>query len=59
MMTYRQFHILHSETIGCFQLIENDLKLIYSLMHIGNINKNFDSLEKKNLCFIIKELKKT
>ena len=58
MMTYRQFRILHSETIGCFQLIENDLKLIYSLMHIGNVNKNFESLEKKNLGFIIKELKK-
>lgn len=57
-MTYREFQILHSETIGCFQLVENDLKLIYSLMHIGNVNKNFDSLEKKNLGFIIKELKK-
>ena len=58
MITYREFQILHSETIGCFQLIENDLKLIYSLMHVGNVSKNYDTLAKKNLGFVIKELKK-
>ena len=58
MITYREFQILHSETIGYFQLIENDLKLIYSLMHVGNVSKNYDSLAKKNLGFVIKELKK-
>lgn len=57
-MTYEYFKILHSETIGYFQLIENDLKWIYSLMHKGNIDENYDSLDKRNLGFVIKELKK-
>ena len=57
MMTYREFQILHSETIGYFQLIEGDLKWIYSLMHKGDVDENYDSLDKRNLGFIIKELK--
>lgn len=56
-MTFEQFRILHSETIAYFQLIENDLKWIYSMMHKGDINNNYDSLDKRNLGFIIKELK--
>ena len=55
MMTFQEFQILHSETIGYFQLIESDLKWIYSLMHKGNIGENYDSLDKRNLGFI-KEL---
>lgn len=57
MMTYQEFKILHSETIGYFQLIENDLKWIYSLMHKGDIDENYDSLDKRNLGFVIRELK--
>lgn len=57
MMTFQEFQILHSETIGYFQLIESDLKWIYSLMHNGNIGENYDSLDKRNLGFVIKELK--
>ena len=56
-MTYREFQILHSEAIGYFQLIEGDLKWIYSLMHKGDVDENYDSLDKRNLGFIIKELK--
>lgn len=56
-MTYERFKILHSETIACFQQIENDLKWIYSLMHKGDVDQNYDSLDKRNLGFIIKELK--
>lgn len=56
-MNFQDFKILHSETIGCFQLIEGDLKWIYSLMHKGNIDENYDSLDKRTLGFIIKELK--
>ena len=44
-MTYERFKILHSETIACFQQIENDLKWIYSLMHKGDVDQNYDSLE--------------
>lgn len=56
-MTYERFKILYSETISYFQLIENDLKWIYSLMRKGNVGDNYDSLDKRNLGFIIKELK--
>lgn len=57
-LSFQDFKILHSETIGAFQLIESDLKWIYSLMHRGNVLNNFDSLEYKNLGFVISELKK-
>ena len=56
-MNFQDFKILHSETIGSFQLIENDLKWIYSLMHKGDVGENYDSLDKRNLGFVIKELK--
>ena len=56
-MTFSEFKTLHSETIGYFQLIEGDLKWIYSLMHKGDIEDNYDALEKKNLGFVIRELK--
>ena len=56
-MTYDDFKILHSETIGYFQLIESDLKWIYSLMHKGDIGHNYDALAKKNLGFVIQALK--
>lgn len=55
-MTFEIFKILHSETIGYFQLIENDLKLIYSLMHTGNIYDNYNSLNNSNLGIILKLL---
>ena len=56
-MTLSEFQILHSELIGCFQFIENDLKWIYSLMRKGDVGENFDSLDKTNLGFVIKILK--
>ncbi len=56
-MTFENFKILHSETIGYFQLIENDLKLIYSLMHTGNFYDNYNSLNNSNLGIILKLLK--
>lgn len=55
-MTFSEFKILHSEIIGYFQLIEGDLKWIYSLMHKGDIEDNYDALGKKNLGFVIREL---
>lgn len=57
-MTFSEFQILHSKVIGCFQLIENDLKWIYALMRKGDVDENFDSLDKTNLGFVIKILKK-
>lgn len=56
-LNYNDFKIMHSEIIAFFQIIENDLKWIYSLMHVGNIEKNYDALENKNLGYIIKNLR--
>lgn len=47
MMTYREFQILHSETIGYFQLIEGDLKWIYSLMHVNHEYKMYINHDEK------------
>ena len=55
-MNSNEFKILHSELISYFQLIENDLKWIYSYMHKGNIYDNYNSLNRMNLGNLINEL---
>ncbi|MCM1131780.1 MAG: hypothetical protein NC310_08775 [Roseburia sp.] len=57
-MDFKTFKILHSETICFCQILENDLKWIYTFMHKGDKNKIRDSLEGKNLGQIIQMLKK-
>ena len=56
-MNFQEFKILHSETIGYFQLIEGDLKWIYSLMQHGDMGDDEVRLDQWSLGFVIKELK--
>lgn len=56
-MDFKQFKILHSETIMYYQLIERDLKLIYSYMRKGDIGEHFDKIENKTLGQMVKMLK--
>ena len=56
-MTINQFKILHSETLMFYQIIENDLKIIFAFMHCGNPNYNYNIVDNKSLGQIIKELK--
>ena len=56
-MDFNTFKIYHSETIMYFQLIEHDLKWIYSYMHKGDQYKTFDSLEKTTLGTLVTKLK--
>lgn len=57
-MNINTFKILHSETIKFCQIIEGDLKWIYSLMHTGNVGENHSKLEKKTLGQVVSMLKK-
>lgn len=56
-MDINDFKILHSETIMYYQLIEHDLKLIYSYMRKGDIGEHFDKIENKTLGQMVKMLK--
>ena len=56
-MTLKEFKIVFSDLILYFQLIENDLRLIYSLMHKGDICDNLNFMDKRNLGFVINKLK--
>ena len=56
-MNINTFKILHSETIKFCQIIEGDLKWIYSLMHTGNVGENHSKLEKKTLGQVVSMLK--
>ncbi len=57
-MNLETFKILHSELIFFCQVLENDLKWIYSFMHKGDDFEIRDSLDHKNLGQIIKMLKR-
>ena len=56
-MNYETFTYLHSETIKYCQLIEGDLKWIYSFLHIGDIYETRDSLDSLGFGQIVKKLK--
>lgn len=56
-MDFNDFKILHSEVIMYCQLIENDLKWIYSNMKEGNPEENFNSLSTNSLGNTISMLK--
>ncbi|MDE5949536.1 MAG: hypothetical protein K2G54_01525, partial [Malacoplasma sp.] len=49
---------IHSETIMYYQLIENDLKIIYSLLKNNNFQDSYLSVEKLPLGVILEKLKK-
>lgn len=56
-MDYNQFTYLHSELIKYCQIIEGDLKWIYSFLHIGDIYQTRDSLDTLTLGQIVRKLK--
>lgn len=56
-LSYEQFKILHSELIMYCQIIEGDLKWIYSFMHEGDVDETRESLNKLTLGQIVKKLK--
>ena len=55
-MDYQLFKIRHSDVIMCYQLIEHDLKFIYSRMLEGDFDENFDSIKKETLGSIVRLL---
>ena len=56
-MNLKKFKIKHSELICYFQLIEYNLKLIYSVMLEGKFKANFAKVENLSLTQILIELK--
>lgn len=55
-MTRDTFKMIHSELIQQVQCIENNLRVIYAAMRIGNFKSNLQSLNKANLGKIAREL---
>ena len=56
-MNYETFTYLHSEIIKYCQIIEGDLKWIYSFLHIGNVDETRESLDNLTFGQIVKKLK--
>ena len=56
MLRFNDFKVLHSEIIMWCQIIENDLKWIYSFMHRGNTDKNYKYIKNKSLGYIVNKL---
>ena len=56
-MDFNDFKVLHSETIMYYQIIEHDLKYIYSFMLKGDVQKHLDDMNNKTLGQMIKILK--
>lgn len=56
-MDISDFKICYAETMMYYQLIENDIKLIYSYMHRGNVVQHLESAENKTLGQMIRILK--
>lgn len=56
-MDFNDFKILYAETMMFYQLIENDIKLIYSYMRKGNVVRHLESVESKTLGQMIRTLK--
>ena len=56
-MDFNDFKILYAETMMFYQLIENDIKLIYSYMRKGNVIQHLESVESKTLGQMIRTLK--
>lgn len=57
-MDFNDFKILYAETMMYYQLIEHDIKFIYSFMHKGNVAQHLESVENKTLGQMIRTLKK-
>lgn len=57
-MDFNDFKILYAETMMYYQLIEHDIKFIYSSMHKGNVAQHLESVENKTLGQMIRTPKK-
>ncbi|MDE5767297.1 MAG: hypothetical protein K2H56_01995 [Malacoplasma sp.] len=55
---FEDYKKIHSETIMYYQLIESDLKIIYSLLKNNNFLDSYLSVEKLPLGVIVEKLKK-
>jgi hypothetical protein len=53
-MTYDTFKLIHSELIMSVQYIEQDLKLIYSILKDGTISENYSDVENFPLGKLLK-----
>ena len=56
-MNYKTFTYLHSETIQYCQIIESDLKWLYSFLHVGDVYQTKDALDNITFGQIVKKLK--
>ena len=57
IMDFDVFKIKYAETMLYYQRIEHDIKMIYSCMHEGDMDENFEEIEKMTLGQMIIELK--
>lgn len=55
-MNYNTFKLIHSELIMSVQYIEQDLKLIYSILKGGKIYDNYSDVENAPLGKLLKSL---
>ncbi len=58
MANERDFDCLIGSTIKYCQCIENDIKLIYSGMLVGNLEENYQKIKKDTLGTIVNKLQK-
>lgn len=57
-MDTNTFKKIYAETMMYYQLIEHDIKFIFAFMKDGDLNYNFDCIEKATLGQMIQELKR-
>ena len=57
-MDFDDYKLIYSEVMMYYQIIEKDLKLIYSYIHIGDPVENYDRIKNKTLGQMIIDLKK-
>lgn len=56
-MDYDTFKLIHSELIMSVQYIEQDLKLIYSILKGGEFNDNYSDVENSPLGRLLRSLR--
>lgn len=56
-MRFECFNIICADTMMYYQIIENDVKLIYSFMRQGDVYNNYNLMENKTLRVMLKNLK--
>ena len=57
-MDYDTFKLIHSELIMSVQYIEQDLKLIYSILKGGEFSDNYSDVENAPLGKLLRSLMK-